>query len=355
MRLKGTHLSIGGPTAHQVERRKTIISRRRWVETVGLALLGSTLLLAGTPSTAQEKYPSKPVTIVVGFPPGTATDTVARVVAERLSQRLGQQFIVDNRPGAGGSIGASVGARSKADGYTIMIGASAPQAINPHIYSKLSYDARKDFSPIGLLVWLPYLFVVAPDAPAKDLKAWLETAKKSPDAVNYGTSGVGTTSHLAMSVLMSRAGVKISHVPYKGSTQVQTDIIGGQINATFDTMVSLLPMVKGGKLKALAVSTPKRTELLPNVPTVAEQGFPGFDMGAWLGLVAPAGVPAEIRSKLANEVNLILAEPETRKKLTQLGAEVRTSASPEQFDGFMKREYDEWGKIVHQFNVKATD
>lgn len=317
-------------------------------------LLSGALLIAGSVAQAQEKYPSKPVTIVVGFPPGTATDTVARLVGEKLSQRLGQQFIVDNRPGAGGSIGAGIGARAKPDGYTIMIGASAPQAINPHIYSKLSYDARKDFSPIGLLVWLPYLFVVAPDNPAKDLNGWLENARRNPSSVNYGTSGIGTTSHLVMSVLLSRAGVTMSHVPYKGSTQVQTDIIGGQVNATFDTMVSLLPMVKGGKLKALAVSTPKRTELLPNVPTVAEQGFPGFDMGAWLGLVAPAGVPAEIRNKLATEVNAILAEPETRKKLTQLGAEVRTSSSPEEFDGFLKREYEDWGKIVHEFNVKES-
>ncbi len=333
---------------------RSVNSKRRALGMLA-AVAGSALLLAAQPALAQDKYPSKPVTIVVGFPPGTATDIVARTLGERLSTRLGQQFIVDNRPGAGGSIGAGIGARSKPDGYTIMIGASAPQAINPHVYSKLSYDARKDFSPIGLLVWLPYLFVVAPDNPAKDLKEWLDITRKNPDAVNYGTTGIGTTSHLVMSVLMSRAGLKLSHVPYKGSTQVQTDIIGGQISVTFDTMVSLLPMVKGGKLKALAVSTPKRTELLPNVPTVAEQGFPGFDMGAWLGFVAPAGVPAEIRNKLASEVNAILAEPETRKKLTLLGAEVRTTASPEQFEAFMKNEYDEWGKIVRQFNVKGND
>ncbi|MGO4330961.1 MULTISPECIES: Bug family tripartite tricarboxylate transporter substrate binding protein [unclassified Cupriavidus] len=326
-------------------RRRTFVS----IATILAVVLGSASVLA----IAQDVYPSKPVTIVVGFPPGTATDTVARVMAERLSKRLGQQFIVDNRPGAGGSIGAGIGARAKADGYTLLIGASAPQAINPHLYSKLTYDAQKDFAPIGLLTWLPYLFVVSKENSAKDLKQFLDAARKAPNTLSYATTGVGTTSHLVMSVLMSKAGVKMVHVPYKGSSQAQTDILGGQVACTFDTLVSELAMVKSGKLKALAVSTPKRTEILPGVLTAAEQGFPGFDMGAWLGLITPAGVSADIRKKLAKEVNIILQEPETRTKLTQLGAEVRTTSSPTEFGAFMKSEYDSWGKIVRDFDVKA--
>ena len=319
------------------------------------AMLGVLAWTAAGPAWAQAPYPSKPVTILVGFPPGTATDTVARMVGDRLAQRLGQQFIVENKPGAGGSIAAGLGARAKPDGYTLMIGASAPQAINPHVYPNLNYDARKDFAPIGLLTWLPYLFVVSPDNPASNLKDFLAAVKAKPNQYTYATTGVGTTSHLVTSVLLAKAGASMIHVPYKGSSQAQTDIVGGRTYASFDTMVSSLSMVKAGRLKAIAVSTPQRVASLPDVPTVAEQGYPGFDMGAWLGLIAPAGIAPPIQEKLAAEVNAVLADPAVRDKLADLGAQVRTTATPAEFGALMKSEYESWGRVVRDFNVKATD
>ncbi|MDK3022650.1 tripartite tricarboxylate transporter substrate binding protein [Cupriavidus taiwanensis] len=339
------------------KRQKHEPTRRAWLLRHGSAIAGACVLAAlvgASQSTlAQDGYPSKPVTIVVGFPPGTATDTVSRVLAERLSQRLGQQFIVDNRPGAGGSIAAGIGARAKPDGYTLLVVGAASQAINPHLYNKLTYDAKKDFAPIGQLAWLPYLFVVNKDNPAKDLRQFLAQAKKSPNSVTYASTGVGTGAHLVMSVLLAKAGVQMVHVPYKGSGQAQTDLLGGQVMCSFDTMVSELAMVKSGKLKALAISTPRRSEIFPDVPTVAEQGFPGFDLGVWLGLIGPAGLPAEIQNRLAKEVNLILAEPETRTKLIQLGTEVRGTSSPQEFGKIIRTDYEYWGKVVRDFNVKA--
>lgn len=326
----------------------------RYAITLALTL-AATLSATGAAQAQEAPYPAKPVTILVGFPPGTATDTVARMLGERLAQRMGQQFIVENKPGAGGSIAAGLGARAKPDGYTLMIGASAPQAINPHVYPNLNYDARKDFAPIGLITWLPYLFVVGPDNPARNLTEFLAAVKARPGQYTYATTGVGTTSHLVTSVLLSKAGAAMVHVPYKGSSQAQTDIVGGRTYATFDTMVSSLAMVKGGRLKALAVSTPERVPMLPDVPTVAEQGFPGFDMGAWLGLIAPAGIPPAIQERLARELNTVLADPAVRDKLADLGAQVRTTASPARFGAMMKSEYESWGNVVREFNVKATD
>ena len=236
-----------------------------------------------------------------------------------------------------------------------MIGASAPQAINPHVYRNLNYDARTDFAPIGLITWLPYLFVVNPDNPAHNLKEFLAAAKAKPDQLTYATTGIGTTSHLVTAVLLSKAGAAMVHVPYKGSSQGQTDIVGGRTTATFDTMVSSLAMVKSGRLKALAVSTPERVAMLPDVPTVAEQGFPGFDMGAWLGLIAPAGIPPAIQERLAREMNAVLADTAVRDKLGELGAQVRTTPTPAAFGAMMKSEYDAWGAIVSEFKVKAND
>lgn len=329
--------------------------RRRLAAALALAM-AAPLWATGAAALAQDApYPAKPVTILVGFPPGTATDTVARMLSERLAQRMGQQFIVENKPGAGGSIAAGLGARAKPDGYTLMIGASAPQAINPHVYPNLNYDARKDFAPIGLITWLPYLFVVSPDNPARDLKGFLAAAKAKPGELTYATTGMGTTSHLVTAVLLSKAGATMVHVPYKGSSQGQTDIVGGRTTATFDTMVSSLAMVKSGRLKALAVSTPERVAMLPDVPTVAEQGFPGFDMGAWLGLIAPAGIPPAIQERLAREMNAVLADTAVRDKLGELGAQVRTTPTPAAFGAMMKSEYDAWGAIVSEFKVKAND
>ncbi|WP_447774219.1 Bug family tripartite tricarboxylate transporter substrate binding protein [Variovorax boronicumulans] len=302
---------------------------------------------------AQDAYPSKAVTLIVGFPPGTATDTVARLVAERLSTRLGQPFIIDNRPGVGGSLGAGVAAKARPDGYTLLVSASAPMSINPHIYAKLAYDPLKDFTAIGMHTWLPFMLVARPELPAANLTELIALAKKSPGSVTYASTGSGTTSHLIMAVLGAREQLQMRHVPYKGSSQAQADLIGGLVDVSFDTQVSSLSLVKAGRLKALAVSTVKRAEAQPKVPTVAEQGLPGFDMGAWLGLFAPAGLPPDIRDKLSTALRQVLKEPDFVVRIRQTGAEVRSSESPADFAEFVKKDNEEWGKIVRAFNVKA--
>lgn len=327
------------------------VTRRTLLGTIAGGLAAG----SGLAAHAEDAWPSRMVRLISPYGPGGSNDISLRLLAEEFGRSLRQQFIVENKPGAGGSIAAGLGARAKADGYTLMIGASAPQAINPHVYPNLNYDARKDFAPIGLLTWLPYLFVVSPENPASNLRDFLAAVKAKPGQYTYATTGVGTTSHLVTSVLLSKAGASMIHVPYKGSSQAQTDIVGGRTYATFDTMVSSLALVKAGRLKAIAVSTPQRVATLPNVPTVSEQGFPGFDMGAWLGLIAPAGIPPDIQQKLAAELNTVLADPAVRDKLAELGAQVRTTATPAEFGALMKSEYESWGKVVREFNVKATD
>jgi len=316
--------------------------------------LGFSVLLSSS-FVALAAYPDRPVTIIIGFPPGTGTDTVTRIMADRLSQRMGQQFLVENKVGVAGSIGAGIAAKAKPDGYTLLVSASAPMSINPHIYKNLTYSPLTDFTPIGMLVWLPYLMVVNPNDPANTLQQFLANAQKSSTPISYGSTGNGATSNLVMSVLAKRANIEMTQVPYKGSSQAQADVIGGQLPVTFDTLSSSITMVRAGKLKPLAVATLKRTELAPEIPTVVEQGFPGFEIGAWLGLFGPAGLPPAIQKTLLNEINLILQEPETRAKLAKAGAEVRTSPSSTEFAVFLKNDYDNTGKLIRDFNIKPME
>ena len=316
--------------------------------------LGFSVLLS-SPFIALAAYPDRPVTIIIGFPPGTGTDTVTRIMADRLSQRMGQQFLVENKVGVAGSIGAGIAAKAKPDGYTLLVSASAPMSINPHIYKNLTYSPLTDFTPIGMLVWLPYLMVVNPNDPANTLQQFLANAQKSSTPISYGSTGNGATSNLVMSVLAKRANIEMTQVPYKGSSQAQADVIGGQLPVTFDTLSSSIAMVRAGKLKPMAVATLKRTELAPEIPTVVEQGFPGFEIGAWLGLFGPVGLPPTIQKTLLNEINLILQEPETRAKLAKAGAEVRTSPSSTEFAVFLKNDYDNTGKLIRDFNIKPME
>ena len=297
-------------------------------------------------------YPAKPVTMIVGFPPGTATDSVGRILGERLGARLGKPFIVDNKPGQGGSIGAAAAAKAPPDGYTLLVSATAPLATNPHLYSKLPYDSSRDFAPIGLHSWLPYALVVNPNARITTFAELVERAKAEPGKLSYASIGNGTTSHLLMSMLMELTGTKMSHIPYKGSTQAQTDLIGGHVDMTFDTMVSVMPHVKAGTLKALAVSTLSRSKFAPEIPTLSELGVSGFDAGAWLGLLAPAGTPKLIVEKLNRELNAILDEPETQKRLLALGAEILKS-TPDEFAAYIKSESEKWGNRVRQSGAKV--
>lgn len=316
---------------------------------IGLVALGSAQsALAQNPAS---DYPNKPVTIIVGFPPGTATDSVGRVLVERLAQRLGKPFIIDNKAGQGGSIGAAAAAKAAPDGYTLIISATAPMATNPHLYTNLSYDSLRDFAPIGLLSWLPFALVVNSNSKIKTFQDFLVQAKAQPGAINYASIGNGTTSHLLMTMLMQNTGAKLNHIPYKGSAQAQTDLIGGQVEMTFDTMVSVMPHVKSGRLRALAVSTLARSKYAPEIPSLNELGVTGFDAGAWLGLLAPAGTPKPIVDKLNLELNAVLDEPETQNRLLAMGAEILKS-TPDQFAVYIKSEHAKWGKLVRETGVK---
>jgi len=281
-------------------------------------LLRALLVLASyaVPAQAQDNpaWPTKPVTFVVGFPPGTATDSVGRVLAERFSTRLGQSFVIDNKPGQGGSVGAAAVAKAKPDGYTFVVSATAPMSINPYVYPKLTYDPLKDFSPVGIHTWLPYAIVVNAQSKLNNYADLRAAALADPGKLTYASIGNGTTSHLIVLLLQQRTGLKLTHVPYRGSAQAQTDLIGGQVDMTFDTVVSLLPHIKSGKLRPLAVSTLKRSPLLPDVPTLHELGVSQFEVGAWLGLLAPAGTPKYIVEKLNQELNLALEDDSVKNK-----------------------------------------
>lgn len=310
-------------------------------------------MLLGSPAQAQDNtpWPSKPVSFVVGFPPGTATDSVARVLADRFTARLGQSFVIDNKPGQGGSVGAAAAAKAKPDGYTFVVSATAPMSINPYVYSRLTYDPIKDFTPVGIHTWLPYAIVVNANTPIQTYQDLKNAATADPGKMTYASIGNGTTSHLIMMLLQQRTGMKLTHVPYKGSSQAQTDLIGGQVDLTFDTVVSMMPHIKSGKLRPLAVSTLKRSPLLPDVPTLHELGVSNFEVGAWLGILAPAGTPKPIVDKLNQELNLALDDDTVRNKLMGMGSEILKS-TPEEFGAFIRKENERWSKLVRDTGAR---
>jgi tripartite-type tricarboxylate transporter receptor subunit TctC len=320
-----------------------------------VAALASLLMgLLLPPAHAQDPatWPSKPVTFVVGFPPGTATDSVARVLADRFTARLGQSFVIDNKPGQGGSVGAAAAAKAKPDGYTFVVSATAPMSINPYVYPRLTYDPIKDFAPVGIHTWLPYAIVVNASTPIQTYQDLKNAATADPGKMTYASIGNGTTSHLIMMLLQQRTGMKLTHVPYKGSSQAQTDLIGGQVDLTFDTVVSMMPHIKSGKLRPLAVSTLKRSPMLPDTPTLHELGVNQFEVGAWLGLLAPAGTPKPIIDKLNQELNLALDDDTVRSKLMGMGSEILKS-TPEEFGAFIRKENERWSKLVRETGAKV--
>ncbi|MGB6104651.1 MAG: tripartite tricarboxylate transporter substrate binding protein [Pusillimonas sp.] len=300
----------------------------------------------------QNDYPNKPITVVVGFPPGTSVDNVARILAEQFSKRWKQPVIVDNRAGASGAIGAASVSRANADGYTLLLSSSGPMTINPHVRQNLNYSPLKDFAPIGQSALLPYMLVSNPSLPASTVGDLAALAKKDPEKYTYGSIGTGSTSHLIMALLLDASDIKMTHVPYGGSGQVQTDVIAGNIDMAFDTVVANMPMVKSGRLKAIAVSTPERSPLMPEVPTVAEQGYPDFSASAWLGFFAPANTPDDVVQKISTTLNESLQEPEVAAKLSALGLEVRFSDTPADFRKMVEDEYGRWSQVVKNIGVK---
>lgn len=312
----------------------------------GLFVIGT----AAAPANAQS-YPAKPVRMIVPFPAGGATDIVGRLIAQKLSESFGQQVIVDNRGGAGGTIGSDLAAKSPPDGYTMLLGTSSTHAVAPSLYSKLPYDPVKDFSPVTLAATATILLAVHPSVPARSVKELISLAKRQPNALSFASSGNGGISHLVGEQFKSMAAIEMLHVPYKGDTPALVDLVSGQVHLMFGTAVSFLPYVKAGRLNALAVTNPKRSPVVPNVPTVAESGLPGFDALQWFGVFVPAGTPKDIVSRLHGEIIKSLKLPDVRERLASLGAEV-VGNSPEQFASFQKADSAKWAKVVKQSGAK---
>ena len=292
------------------------VMRRMLGVVASLALAASAM-----PAVAQADYPNKPVRMLIGFPPGQATDTLGRAIAQKLSQQLGQQFVVENKPGAAGIIATQAAMSSPADGYTLLISSSGPLAVNPGLYSKLPYDPVKDFTPVAGIAIVPLILVVNPNFPASSVKELVTMAKAKPKDVNYASGGSGVTNHLVMEMFRGAAGIDMTHIPYKGGPPAVTDLIGGQVNVMFETTVAVLPFVKQGKLRALAVSSAKRISSAPEIPTVAELGYPGFSGVPWVAIMAPANTPAPIVAKLNAEVNKALNTKEIRDQFVAQGVE----------------------------------
>jgi tripartite-type tricarboxylate transporter receptor subunit TctC len=297
-----------------------------------------------------QSYPTRPVKLVVGFEPGGNTDTVARIVAQKLSERLGQQVIVENKLGAAGTIGTYEVARAAPDGYTLTMGTTTTHAIAPAAYTKLPYDPIADFEPIALVAIAPYMLVVNPTFPAKDLKEFISAVKSQPGKYNYGSAGQATTTHLVMATLANRAGLDMVHIPFKGNAPATTAVLGGQVEVLFGALPPLLPHVAAGKLRALAISSGKRSPSAPEVPTVAESGFPGYDMALWLGFFAPKGTPSAIVKRLESDLLQVARSPELKAMLEKQGLEPNAAGSAE-LATMLKSEIDVYKTVFKAANI----
>jgi tripartite-type tricarboxylate transporter receptor subunit TctC len=314
-----------------------------------LMFLVLSVLLASVPASAQQ-WPTGPIRIVVPFPPGGFNDTLARTLAAELPKTLGQPVIVDNRPGGNSIIGTEFVAKSKPDGHTLFIGA-LPMAVLQSLY-KTSFDAAKDFSPITIGGITYNVLVAHPSLPANSVSELIELAKAKPGKLNYASTGNGSSNHLAFELFKLLSGTDIQHIPYKGSAPAMTDLIGGRVDVMFNLIPNAMEQVKTGRLKVLGVSSDKRTPLAPGVPTVAEAGVPGFAFAVWIGVLAPAGTPKPIISRLHAEISKIVTTPEVRERFAQQGVEVAPN-TPEQFAEYLRSEVAHWGKVVKDANIKA--
>jgi tripartite-type tricarboxylate transporter receptor subunit TctC len=314
-----------------------------WQRFLGCTAVGLAAALLAASASAQG-YPNKPVKMIVPYPPGGPTDIVARVVAQKLSEQTGQQFLVDNRGGAGGNIGAEAAAHSPADGYTLFVATTA-HAINRTLFKDLNYNLMKDFVPVSQLTAGPLVIVANPALPAKNVKELIALAKSKPGDLAFASSGNGQSTHLAAELFNTMAGTKMTHIPYKGSAPALTDTMGGQTSLFFDTMLSAMPHVRSGKLKALAVTSAARSPAAPEIPTVAESGLPGYEAIAWNGLLAPAGTPKEVVAKLNAELKKTLELPEIRERFAAQGFAAAWSP-PEKFAAFLDAEVEKWAKVV---------
>ena len=297
-----------------------------------------------------QDWPSKPVKIIVPFPPGQGADIVGRLLAERLTPVLGQQFIVDNKPGAGSMIGTALAAKAAPDGYTLFIGGTSAMVINPHLYQKLDYQLA-DFAPITNVALLPMVICVTPSLPVHSIQELVALAKQRPGELTYGSSGNGSTHHLIQALFAATTGIQITHVPYKGSTASMTDLMSGRISMLADVLPAVTPAIRSGKARPLAITSSTRSPFLPDLPTVAEQGYPGFEATAWAGLFAPAGTPEPILQRLNVEVVKLLAAPDVQARFKDLSMPTIADTRAH-FDAFLKTEYERWGKAVKLSGAK---
>jgi tripartite-type tricarboxylate transporter receptor subunit TctC len=325
-----------------------MIKHPGWKRGVPLAFAG---LVVALPVHAQN-YPVRPVRMIVPFSPGGATDVPARILAQRLSEAFGHQIVIDNRPGAGGVLGADAVAKAPPDGYTLLLTATT-HVISASLYKKLPYDAISDFAPVMLIGSGPNVLAVHPSLPAKNVRELIALAKARPGKIDYASSGNGSAQHLFGALFMSLADIRMMHIPYKGSAPATTDLIAGQVSVGFPGIALVLPHTKAGRLRALAVTSAERSKAMPDVPSIAEAGVPGYAATLWTGLLAPKGTPPEIVQKLYDEIAKLLRQPEVESAYLATGTDV-TISNPEQFGRFVKVEYDKWAKVIKAVDAQAN-
>jgi len=315
------------------------------------SLLAGVLLACMSFGAFAQAWPAKPIKLVAPSTPGDAPDVIARMVADKLSPALGQQVVVENRPGAGGVVGSEAVAKSPPDGYTLIMGNAGSHGINAAVYSKLPYDIQRDFVPVSQVAMAPNIVVINPGIPANSVAEFIAYAKANPGKLSYASGGNGSSAHMSMELFKSMAGVDIAHVPYKGSTPALTDLIGGQVAIFIGNMPPTVPHVKSGKLRALAVTTKARSALMPELPTMTEAGLPGYETVAWFGVFAPAGTPPEVVNRLSVEIGKIARSPEMRDKLLAMGAEP-VGGTPEEFKAVVDRDIAKWKPLAQKVGIK---
>lgn len=327
------------------------ILRRHTLAALAALAMGAT---TAAPAFAQaENYPSKPVRMLIGFPPGQATDTLGRLIGQKLQEAWGQPFVFDNKPGASGTIATQLATQAPADGYTLLVSSSGVMSVNQFLMTKLPYDVTRDFVPVAGLGIVPLVMVTHPQNPAKNVQELVAAAKAKPGTINYASSGIGITNHLVMAMFTSTAHIDMTHVPYKGGPPALTDLMGGQVQVMFETSVATLPFVKQGRLKALGVSSAERIPAAPDIPTIAEQGYPGFVGVPWVCLMAPAGTPPAIVQKLNAKINEILQSPAVKEQMANLGV-LPMVMTTDQFNTFWRAEITKWGKAVKDSGASAN-
>ncbi|MBP6368984.1 MAG: tripartite tricarboxylate transporter substrate binding protein [Burkholderiales bacterium] len=318
------------------------------------AVVACALVLAATPvhDAAAQAFPSKPVKLVIPFPPGGSLDNIGRLIAQKLSEAWGQQVLIENKPGAGGNIGADAVAKSPADGYTVVMGALSTHAVNPNLYAKMPYDAAKDFAPISLVAITPNVLIVNAAMPVASVKEMIAYAKANPGRTNFGSGSNGSAGHLAGELFKLETGTDVAHIPYKGGAPALQALLAGDTQFMFDNLANAMAQVKGGKVRAIAVTTAQRSKLAPDLPTMAEAGMPGFDISTWFGLLAPAGTPPDVIAKWNADVVKVLNSPDVREKMLAQGAEPSPQA-PAEFASFIAREREKYARIVKASGAKV--